>query len=551
MRIALLQLNPVICDFRRNAHRIAQAAEDAFAQGADICITPELAVMGYPPRDLLLNPKIIENSLHAVKWVAQRTANLGPLLLGAPMGCKGNEGFLANGAFLLNKGKIEACFGKTLLPSYDVFDEQRYFTAHESPGFFDFLGRRIGVTICEDIWNDKDFWEKRRYSVDPVQILADQGVDLILNMSASPFSLGKQKIRLAMLEALAIKYKVPLLFCNQVGGNDDLVFDGRSTAVNERGQITAAGMEFEEDVLIVDLESPERNHVQVHDYSRESETWKALVLGIRDYMAKSGFARALLGLSGGIDSALVAAAAATAAGPENVTGVLMPSKYSSPGSIDDSLELAASLGIRTMNIAIESLVKAYDHSLMPVFLRISKDVTEENIQARIRGNLLMALSNKFGWLVLATGNKSELALGYCTIYGDMCGGLAPLSDTPKTLVYSVARWLNRSEKEVIPRQIITKPPSAELSPGQKDRDTLPDYEVLDQILQMHIEQHLPAEEIIARGFDSDTVFAVISMVKKAEFKRRQSPPGIKITDQAFGTGWRMPLASICSVVTKK
>ncbi len=551
MRIALLQINPIVCDLRKNAEKIVLAAGKAFEKGADICVTPELAIIGYPPRDLLLNPQLIDNCEEALNWVAQRTKNLGPVLTGTPFWSGHDQKVLHNGACLLKGGELTRYFGKTLLPSYDVFDEQRYFSAYEGPGYFDFQGKKIGVTICEDIWNDKDFWKKRRYGTDPVRTLADLGVDLIVNMSASPFSLGKQKTRASMLGSLARKYHISFLFCNQVGGNDDLIFAGRSMALDEEGMIIASGREFEEDVMVVDVDNPDNNQVRDHDYCPESETWNALVLGLRDYMNKSGFSRALLGLSGGIDSAMVAAVAARAVGPENVTGVLMPSPYSSLGSIEDSLELAANLGIKTLTISIDDLMQAYDQSLKPVFKGMQKDVTEENIQSRIRGNLLMAISNKLGGLVLATGNKSELAVGYCTIYGDMSGGLSPISDVPKTLVYSVARWLNRTTHPLIPVRIITKAPSAELKPDQKDQDILPDYEILDQILHLHIQCLVPEEKIIAEGFDPETVRSVASMVKSAEFKRRQSPPGLKITDLAFGTGWRMPLASRCSSFTKK
>ncbi len=550
MRIALLQLNPIVGDLATNAQKIVSGAEKAFEKGADICVTPELAIIGYSPRDLLLRSQIIDNCLDAVRWVAHKTGNLGPLLLGTPFYMNKGQKALYNGACLLINGEIIQFFGKTLLPNYDIFDEQRYFSSFHGPGFFDFRGRKVGVTICEDIWNDKDFWPQEKYRADPVHSLAELGADLIINMSASPFSLGKQRIRKSMLVSLARKYNLTFLFCNQVGGNDDLIFSGRSLAVNEQGLVIAAGKEFEEDILIVDMDNPDINDIFMHDYGPESEAWRALVLGLRDYMKKNGFSSALLGLSGGIDSALVAALAAQAAGPENVTGILMPSPYSSRGSIEDSLELAGNLGIKTITIAIDYLMEAYASSLKPVFAGMAQDVTEENIQSRIRGNLLMAISNKMGGLVLATGNKSELAVGYSTIYGDMCGGLAPISDVPKTMVYALASWLNSRGRTIIPGQIIAKPPSAELRPHQKDQDILPSYEILDQILQLLIQRSLSDKEIRAHGFDPDTVSSIVSMVKKAEFKRRQSPPGLKITGLAFGTGWRMPLAAKCSIITK-
>ncbi|MFP4107691.1 MAG: NAD+ synthase [Desulfonatronovibrio sp.] len=551
MRIALLQLNPVVCDLKGNAGMIARAAQKGFEQGAQLCVTPEMAIMGYPPGDILFNREIIDNCLHAVKQVAEKTAELGPVLVGTPWRAKDAGESLYNGACLLNRGRVHSFFGKTLLPNYDVFDEKRYFVSSNGPGYFEIQGRKIGVTICEDVWNDKDFWPVPRYGPDPVQMLAEQKVDLILNMAASPFSLGKDKLVRDMLAAQARKHSIPVLFCNQVGGNDDLIFAGRSMALNEKGIITAQGRDFEEDLVVADTCSRGSLDCGFYEPSPEAEIWQALVLGLGDYMRKSGFSEALLGLSGGIDSALVAALAVQSIGPDNVTGVLMPSPYSSRASIDDSLELARNLGIKTITIPIDQVMRAYDSALDPVFSGMERDVTEENIQARIRGNLLMAISNKLGGLVLATGNKSELSVGYCTIYGDMAGGLAPISDVPKTLVYSLARWINDNTRLLIPRRIITKAPSAELSPGQKDQDTLPEYEVMDQILHKYIRSFHLDKEISAEGFDPETVARVVDMVQKAEFKRRQSPPGLKISDLAFGRGRRMPLAARCSRVTKR
>ncbi len=550
MRIALLQLNPTVGDLAANARNIVYNARLAFAKGADLCVTSELAVMGYPPADLLLSRDIIDCCIDAVKWTAENTADLGPMLVGTPFRLQSGDKELYNGACLTVHGRLVKFFGKTLLPNYDVFDEQRYFTPYASSGCFELSGCRIGVTICEDIWNDPDFWSETMYGIDPVDSLTRENADLIINMSASPFSLGKQKLLQDMLAAQARKHGLPFLFCNQVGGNDDLVFAGRSMALDRSGKVTGRAREFVEDILIADLNISDSNCVCDYDLRPEPEAWNALVLGLRDYLAKSGFSAALLGLSGGIDSALVACAAAEALGPENVTGVLMPSVYSSRGSIDDSLELAANLGIKTLTIPIGTLMESYESALAPVFGNMPRGVTEENIQSRIRGSLLMAISNKLGGMVLATGNKSELSVGYCTIYGDMCGGLAPISDVPKTLVYSMARWINSSGRAVIPEQIITKVPSAELRPNQKDQDSLPDYEILDQILQLYIEQHLSPGDICARGFEPEIVDKVAGMVKNAEFKRRQSPPGLKITGTAFGRGWRMPLASRHSFVAK-
>lgn len=550
MRIGLLQINPTICDLKGNALRIVQSAEKAFEGGAHFCLTPELAVIGYPPADLLYRRKVVEECLEAVKWIAVKTAEMGPILVGSPS-IKSASDTLYNSAFLLNQGRIVKIFNKTLLPNYDVFDEQRYFLPAEKPDFFEVSGRKIGVTICEDVWNDNDFWEKSRYSPDPAKALAGMGVDFIVNLSASPFSGAKHKLRLSMLSSLSIKYSLPVIFCNQTGGNDELVFDGRSLALNSAGQVIAAAQAFKEDMLLVDLDDPGKNRMFCSDFALEEETWEALTLGLKDYVRKSGFTKVVLGLSGGIDSALVAALAVHALGSENVTGVLMPSPFSSQDSIDDSLELSRNLEIETITIAIDELMKSFDAALTPVFSGMARDVTEENIQARIRGNLLMAISNKLGSMVLATGNKSELAVGYNTIYGDMAGGMAPISDVPKTMVYAISRWLNTSGKILIPERIISKAPSAELSPGQKDQDTLPEYEILDQILHLHVQCSASEDEICAQGFSRQMVRQVLSMVKRAEFKRRQCPPGIKISDRAFGAGWRMPLASKCSFVTKK
>ncbi len=551
MRIALLQLNPVVCDLKANAEMVSRAARRGFEQGADLCVTPEMAILGYPPGDMLFYSEIIDGCLRAVNQVAENTAELGPVLVGTPWRAKDARKSLYNGACLLNRGEIQSFFGKTLLPNYDVFDEQRYFAPCQGPGYFELQGRKIGVTICEDIWNDRDFWPVPRYGPDPVQVLAEQKVDLILNMAASPFSLGKDKLVRNMLSAQARKHSIPVLFCNQAGGNDDLIFAGRSMAVNEKGIITARGKEFEEDLVIVDTPNSDSADGGFRELSPEAEIWQALVLGLGDYMRKSGFSRALLGLSGGIDSALVAALAARSIGSDNVTGVLMPSPYSSRASIDDSLELARNLGIKTITIPIDQAMQAYDAALGPIFSGMEQDVTEENIQARIRGNLLMAISNKLGGLVLATGNKSELSVGYCTIYGDMAGGLAPISDVPKTRVYSLARWINDNTRLRIPGRIINKAPSAELRPGQKDQDTLPEYEVMDRILHEYIGSFRSEEEISAQGFDPETVARIVDMVKNAEFKRRQSPPGLKISQLAFGRGRRMPLAARCSHVTKR
>ncbi|MCK9240578.1 NAD+ synthase [Desulfocurvus sp.] len=548
MRIALIQANPTVGDLRGNAALVADGVRAAAAQGADLCLTPELALLGYPPRDLLLAPSFATAAEERLTALARELADQPPVLVGTAWANAAGPGRpLRNGAALLRAGRVEARFAKTLLPTYDVFDEDRYFEPGPGPGCFDLCGRRVGVTICEDMWNDSQFWEHRRYPGDPMQAVAALGADVAVNLSASPFTLGKQRVRQRMLGHLAAKYRLPVVYANQVGGNDDLVFAGRSMAFGPDGALLARARAFDTDLLVVDLDgtgAPQAaGRVESDDFGPESETWRALVLGTRDYARKCGFSRVLLGLSGGIDSALTAAVAAQALGPQNVLGVLMPSPWSSPGSVDDSLALARNLGIETLTLPIAPLMAAFDAALAPAFAGAAPDVTEENIQARIRGNLLMALSNKRRALLLTTGNKSELAVGYCTIYGDMSGGLAVISDVPKTLVFALCRWLNASQgREVVPEAVIAKPPSAELRPGQKDEDSLPPYAVLDPILEGLVERRQSPDEVAARGFDPALVRRVAALVAGAEFKRRQAAPGLKITDRAFGTGWRMPLA---------
>jgi NAD+ synthase/NAD+ synthase (glutamine-hydrolysing) len=450
---------------------------------------------------------------------------------------------LFNSAALLRGGRIERTFHKTLLPTYDVFDEDRYFEPASKPQILDLCGSRLGISICEDIWNDRDFLKRRRYHTDPIEELVKAGAQVIINLSASPFTAGKQLHREAMMSCMAHKYRVPFIYVNQVGGNDDLVFDGRSCAFDPDGRLIARGKAFQDDLVTVDLDTM-IGLIAEDDFTPESEIWRALVLGTRDYVRKCGFREVVLGLSGGVDSALTAAIASEALGSKKVLGVLMPSPYSSKGSIEDSKRLANNLGIRTLTIPISDVMESFEEVLRPAFSGLERDVTEENIQARIRGNLLMALSNKFGSVLLTTGNKSELAVGYCTIYGDMSGGLAVISDVPKTVVYRIAKWLNSTRgREFIPEATLKKAPSAELRPDQTDQDSLPPYEILDEILHRHIERHQSAEEIIKAGLDPSTVCRVLRLVKMSEFKRKQAAPGIKVTDQAFGSGWRMPVAS--------
>ncbi|GAB6058363.1 NAD+ synthase [Desulfonatronum parangueonense] len=561
MRIALLQNNYLVGDLEGNSRKILDAARKAAEQGADLCVCSELSLLGYPPRDLLLNKSFIDKSWAVLRKLSLELRDAPPVLAGLAEHNTLSQGrALWNCAALLRDGVVEATFHKTLLPTYDVFDEDRYFEPFDAPGWFQLQDWRIGVTICEDIWNDKDFWKSRRYRSDPVEHLARQNVQCIINLSASPFHLDKHAIRLRMLEDMARKHCLPLVYVNQVGGNDDLIFDGRSCAFDSRGRMIAAAAAFAEDLVVVDMaENPAASstsdnsppHHTAHTvelYSvpsscREEEIWNALVLGLRDYLHKLGFAKALLGVSGGIDSALTAAIAAEALGADNVLGVLLPSPYTSQASIDDALELAANLGIQHLTLPIEPLMIAFDESLAAPFAGHDRDVTEENIQARIRGNLLMALSNKFRGMLLTTGNKSELAVGYCTMYGDMAGGLGVIADVPKTLVYSTSRWLNSVHGQVIPERILTRPPTAELRPNQTDQDSLPEYDILDAVLERFVQQHRSVEEIVQEGFDPAVVHRVVSLIKGAEFKRRQAAPGLKITDVAFGSGWRMPIAA--------
>ena len=544
MKIALLQIDPTVGDLAGNARLIAEGVREAGVGGADLAVTPELALVGYLPRDLLLSEGFVTRSWERLEQLAAELRGLPPVLVGLPEPNASDEGRpLFNTAALLQDGRVGSRFRKALLPTYDVFDEDRYFEPYLGAQILDIAGRRLGISICEDIWNDRDFWKRRRYHHDPVEELVAAGADAIVNLSASPFAAGKHQRREEMLSAMARRHRVPLVYVNQYGGNDDLVFDGRSIAFDAAGEPTARGRSFERDIVFCDLASATAIGPAT-DLDAESEIWRALVLGTRDYARKCGFAGAVLGLSGGIDSSLTAAIAVEALGAKSVLGVLMPSPYSSRGSVDDSRRVAANLGMDTLTLPIDSVMRVMDETLREAFAGLPRDVTEENIQARIRGNLLMALSNKRGALLLTTGNKSELAVGYCTLYGDMSGGLGVIADVPKTMVYRVARWLNdRVGRDVIPREVLTKAPSAELRPNQTDQDSLPPYDVLDEILRLHIEGHQPAAAISAAGFDRGTVDRVLTLVRRAEFKRKQAAPGLKVTDRAFGTGWRMPIAA--------
>jgi NAD+ synthase (glutamine-hydrolysing) len=549
MRIAIAQLNPIVGDIEGNAERILEAAQTAFNRGAELLLTPELSLCGYPPRDLLLNLGFVEKMSRQLQLLSQELPEKLAVLVGFveknTSATVRGEKPLFNSIALVKSQEIKQIFTKRLLPTYDVFDEDRYFASGKESQYFQLTENnfKIGVTICEDVWNDEQFWGQRQYAVNPIADLANLGVDLIVNLSASPYSVGKQKLRESLLSHSATRYNLPIVYVNQVGGNDDLIFDGDSVAFNRQGEVIYRAQAFTSSLELIEFNQdllPAVIHPLPID--EDEEIYRALVLGVRDYVQKCGFKRVIFGLSGGIDSSLVAAIATDALGKENVLAVMMPSPYSSDHSISDAVALVNNLGIKSEKLAIKEIMTAYDQLLERLFAGTDFGIAEENLQSRIRGNLLMALSNKFGHLLLSTGNKSEMAVGYCTLYGDMNGGLAVIADVPKTRVYSLCRWLNR-HGEIIPLNVINKAPSAELKPNQKDQDSLPPYEILDAILALLIDRHQSAQQIIAAGFEPEIVQKVIKLVKNAEFKRKQAPPGLKISDRAFGTGWRMPIAS--------
>jgi NAD+ synthetase len=539
VKVALAQINTTVGDFAGNEARILRAYQKGVAAGAEVVVFPELATCGYPPRDLLLKPSFVEANLDLLNRLAKASSATAMLVgyVGKNAIRPGRE--TTNSAALLQNGRIVASRSKMLLPTYDVFDEDRYFEPATENLPCELNGRKIGVTICEDAWNDEDFWQDRRYRINPIAELANEGAELIFNLSASPWHLGKNRIRHAMLASLAKKVQRPLLYANLIGGNDELIFDGTSLAFDSKGELLARGKMFEEDFVVVDSDAS--GVVAPPDMPDDEKVYKGLVLGLRDYLHKCGFKAAVLGLSGGIDSAVTAVLAVEALGAENVRGISLPSQYSSQGSLDDARILTKHLGIKYDVVPIQPMFVAAKEQLREVFRGRSEDTTEENIQARLRGVVLMAISNKFGSLLLTTGNKSELAVGYCTLYGDMCGGLAVISDVPKTMVYRIAKWINR-EREIIPAASITKPPSAELRPNQTDQDSLPAYEVLDAILEAYVVQMRSASEIAALGFDEGTVKRVIRLIDFAEYKRRQAAPGLKVTTKAFGVGRRVPIA---------
>jgi len=542
VKVALGQINPTVGDFQGNSAKIIDAAQRAQAAGAGLILFPELSVCGYPPRDLVEKASFVARNQETVQAIAGQTRGIA-VICGLVTPARAETGkSVMNSAALLHDGRVEFVQSKRLLPTYDVFDEMRNFAPADRQELFSFCGRRVALTICEDAWNDKHFWNRRLYGVDPVEELLRSGGDFLFNVSASPFSLDKRELRRRMLQAIAGEYKVPVVFVNQVGGNDSLVFDGSSFVLAPDGRVVAQARSFEEDLVFFDCDTLGGDlHEQIA--GREASAYAALVLGTRDYVRKCGFERVLIGLSGGIDSALTACIAVEALGKENVMGVGLPGPYSSAGSVEDARALAANLGIRFETIAITPIFEHFRQALAPLFAGRPQDVTEENIQSRIRGTLLMALSNKFGALVLSTGNKSELGVGYCTLYGDMAGGLGVLSDVPKTMVYRLAELVN-SRKPVIPRPSIEKPPSAELRPDQLDSDSLPPYEVLDAILEDYVEDNHSAEQIAAaHGFDRELVRRVVRLVQSSEYKRQQAAPGLKITAKAFGVGRRFPIAA--------
>jgi NAD+ synthase (glutamine-hydrolysing) len=544
MKIGFAQINPTVGDLRGNCELIIRSYQRLAEAGAELVLTPELAITGYPPQDLVFKSRFVPENLAVLEKLHARVGN-SPLVVGFVDHNEGRGKPFRNAAALLEQGKPIRKTYKSLLPTYDVFDEDRYFEPARRVEPFEVHGKKIGVTICEDIWTD-EYLPRPLYEVEPVRVLVEQGAEIILNLSASPFRVGAPACRLEMIAAQAHTYQRPICYCNVVGGNDQLIFDGNSIAVNPSGKLIAHLAAFREDERIVDTDSAAA--IKFHEGKTSEELFAALSLGVHDYFRKCSFHSAVIGLSGGVDSAVTAVIAVDALGAKNVTGVSMPSPYSSRGSIDDARALAQNLGIKFLEIPITDAFQDFKAQFKEIFKAVPENETEENMQPRLRAMTLMALSNKFGHLLLTTGNKSELAVGYCTLYGDMAGGLAVISDVPKTMVYELARWINsdyaaRSGKqEIIPTSTIEKAPSAELKPNQKDQDFLPVYETLDEILQLYVEENLSARDIIARGFDEKTVRWVQRRVDLNEYKREQAAPGLKVTSRAFGMGRKMPIA---------
>ncbi|MBW1943322.1 MAG: NAD+ synthase [Deltaproteobacteria bacterium] len=540
MKIALCQINPIIGDFQCNIALIRADIEKAKSEGCQLAVFPEMSLLGYPPKDLVERPAFISQNLRELEALASGIEGISVLCGYVDENPLKTGRTLVNAVALIRDGKIAAKGGKRLLPTYDVFDEARYFEPSVESLVFEIETARIGVTICEDIWNVGDIEGVPKYALDPVQDLAKKGIDILVNISSSPYTIDKKEVRKHILEKLSTRYVLPTLFCNQVGGNDDLLFDGSSMVVDRSGRLILLAEAFEPDLLVWDSDGEYQEIVDPWP-PEDASILKGLIMGTHDYASKCGFKKLLVGLSGGIDSSLVAVIAQQAMGPENVTGVSMPSPYTSNMSREDAGKLAENLGIHFQEIPITEIFDQYKGSLAEAFEGLKEDETEENIQARIRGNLLMALSNKFKSLLLSTGNKSETAMGYCTLYGDMSGGLSVISDLPKTLCYRLAEYINR-DGEIIPNRVLTRPPSAELKPDQKDQDTLPPYEILDQILEAAVEKNLAFEDIVAMGHDPDVVRDVLRRLVMNEYKRRQASTGLKITTKAFGYGRRYPIA---------
>jgi NAD+ synthase (glutamine-hydrolysing) len=544
MKITLAQLNPTVGDIRGNLAKVTQTLSQSSKDSPDLVVFPELFLVGYPPRDLLERPSFIARTEEAIRElleVSQKYPQTG-IIVGAPQPGQLSTGKgLHNSALLIYQGQLLFTQHKSLLPTYDVFDEPRYFDPAANDPVVKFKDRTLGISICEDAWNDPALWHRPTYSYDPIKVLAEKGADLIINIAASPFHRGKEKLRYDIVRSHATKHRIPFLFVNQVGANDELIFDGRSICLDGAGDLMAVLSPFVEQVETISLDGTGSRDPYVPQEEIAS-VQQALVLGVRDYMDKCGFSSAILGLSGGIDSAVTCCIAVEAIGAENVVAVTMPGPYSSTGSIEDSRKLAENLAVRFEIIPISPAYEAYIASLQDHFKGREPDITEENFQARIRGNILMALSNKFGHLVLSTGNKSELAVGYCTLYGDMSGGLSVIADVPKTMVYELAQYLNR-DAIIIPQEIVNKPPSAELRENQTDQDTLPPYEVLDEILHYYVDEHYSMADLLQHNFDPETVKWVVRTVDRNEYKRRQAVPGLKVTSKAFGMGRRMPIAA--------
>jgi NAD+ synthase (glutamine-hydrolysing) len=540
MKIALAQFNPTVGDFTGNAARILELAAQAKSRGADLAVFTELCLCGYPPQDLLERPSFVQRNQDELKKLAAAM----PLdaIVGYAGATKNGRGkAVANKAALIRDGKVVFEQSKMLLPTYDVFDESRYFQPAEKQSTFALGAETLGITICEDAWNDVEFWPKQRYERDPINEIVEQGSSVLINISASPYNLEKRELRFDMLRSIAVRHKRPVIYVNQFGGNDSLVFDGASLVLTPDGRVAAQALAFAQDLVMFDTATGQ-GEIHAQPSEEIAYAYAALTTGTRDYVHKCGFSKVLVGLSGGIDSAVVAAIAVDSLGAENVLGVSMPGPFSSEGSKTDAQAVAKQLGIKCLTLPITDVFNAYRKSLEPAFEGRGQDVTEENLQARVRGNYLMALSNKFGSMVLSTGNKSELAVGYCTLYGDMAGGLAVISDVPKQMVYQLARWINR-EREVIPQATIDKPPSAELRPDQKDEDSLPPYPVLDCVLKAYIEDLLSPNEIAKKyKFELKLVRDIAVMVDRNEYKRKQAAPGLKITSRAFGFGRPFPIA---------